>query len=55
MINMVYVLNTTNQIQDLHSDPGKFLKEGRNPEIQKLIYDSQFKTDHFYEILEWIP
>ena len=39
-------------------DPGKFLKEGKtsgNPEIDNLIYDSQLKTKHYFEILEWIP
>ena len=39
-------------------DPGKFLKEGKtsgNPEIDNLIYDSQLKTKHYDENLEWIP
>ena len=39
-------------------DPGKFLKEGKtsgNPEIDKLICDSQLKTKHYYDNLEWIP
>ena len=39
-------------------DPGKFLKEGKatgNPEIDKLIYNSQLKTMHYEENLEWIP
>ena len=39
-------------------DPGKFLKEGKasgNPEIDKLIYDSQLKNINYDENLEWIP
>jgi len=39
-------------------DPGKFLKEGKtsgNPEIDKLIYDSQLKTERYDNNLEWIP
>src|SRR3954452_697537 len=39
-------------------DPGKFLKEGKtsgNPEIDKLIHESQLKTEHYYLNLEWIP
>ena len=39
-------------------DPGKFLKEGKtsgNPEMDNLIYDSQLKTKHYNEYLEWIP
>ena len=39
-------------------DPGKFLKEGKtsgNPEIDKLIYESQLKTVHYVNNLEWIP
>src|ERR1044072_1698475 len=39
-------------------DPGKFLKEGKtsgNPEIDNLIYQSQLRTDHYYNNLEWIP
>ena len=39
-------------------DPGKFLKEGKtsgNPEIDNLIYDSQLKTEHYDDVLEWIP
>ena len=39
-------------------DPGKFLKEGKtsgNPEIDKLIYDSQLKTEDYHNNLEWIP
>src|SRR5581483_414023 len=39
-------------------DPGKFLKEGKtsgNPEIDNLIYDSQLKTEHYFNNLEWIP
>src|SRR5947209_16376480 len=39
-------------------DPGKFLKEGKtsgNPEIDNLIYDTQLKTEHYYNNLEWIP
>ena len=39
-------------------DPGKFLKEGKtsgNPEIDKLIYDSQLKIERYADILEWIP
>src|SRR4051812_37503969 len=39
-------------------DPGKFLKEGKtsgNPEIDKLIHESQLKTEHYYWNLEWIP
>ena len=39
-------------------DPGKFLKEGKtsgNPEIDKLIHESQLKTMHYYNNLEWIP
>src|SRR2546429_2487243 len=39
-------------------DPGKFLKEGKtsgNPEIDKLIYESQLQTKHYYRNLEWIP
>src|SRR5437764_9284163 len=39
-------------------DPGKFLKEGKtsgNSEIDKLIYESQLQTKHYYNNLEWIP
>src|SRR3954452_25544537 len=39
-------------------DPGKFLKRGKtsgNPEIDKLIHESQLKTKHYYRNLEWIP
>ena len=39
-------------------DPGKFLKEGKtsgNPEIDKLICESQLKTRHYYNNLGWIP
>ena len=39
-------------------DPGKFLKEGKtsgNPEIDNLIYESQLKTEDYYDNLEWIP
>ena len=39
-------------------DPGKFLKEGKtsgNPEIDKLIHESQLKTKHYFNNLEWIP
>ena len=39
-------------------DPGKFLKEGKtsgNPKIDNLIYESQLKTIHYDENLEWIP
>ena len=39
-------------------DPGKFLKEGKtsgNPEIDKLIYESQLKTWDYGDNLEWIP
>src|SRR5436305_14690316 len=39
-------------------DPGKFLKEGKtsgNPEIDKLIHESQLKTTDYYTNLEWIP
>ena len=39
-------------------DPGKFLKEGKtsgNPEIDKLIHESQLKTRHYHNNLEWIP
>src|SRR5436305_2563754 len=39
-------------------DPGKFLKEGKtsgNPEIDKLIHESQHETIHYYDNLEWIP
>src|ERR1044072_9848772 len=39
-------------------DPGKFLKEGKtsgNPEIDNLIYESQLKTKHYDNNLEWIP
>src|SRR5436305_14773328 len=39
-------------------DPGKFLKEGKTsgiPEIDNLIYESQLKTEHYDENLEWIP
>ena len=39
-------------------DPGKFLKEGKtsgNPEMDNLIYQSQLRTDHYYNNLEWIP
>jgi len=39
-------------------DPGKFLKEGKtsgNPEIDKLIHESQLKTEHYDDNLEWIP
>ena len=39
-------------------DPGKFLKEGKtsgNPEIDNLIYESQLKTKHYNNNLEWIP
>ena len=38
-------------------DPGKFLKEGKtsgNPEIDKLIHESQLKTKHYDNNLEWI-
>src|SRR4051795_1112359 len=38
-------------------DPGKFLKDGKssgNPEIDKLIHESQLKTKHYYKNLEWI-
>ena len=38
-------------------DPGKFLKEGKTsgiPEIDNLIYESQLKTEHYDENLEWI-
>jgi hypothetical protein len=39
-------------------DPGKFLKEGKtsgNPEIDKLIHESQLKTEDYSDNLEWIP
>ena len=39
-------------------DPGKFLKEGKtsgNPEIDKLIHESQLKTIDYDNNLEWIP
>ena len=39
-------------------DPGKFLKEGKtsgNLKIDKLIYESQLKTNHYSYNLEWIP
>ena len=39
-------------------DPGKFLKEGKTsgiPEIDNLIYESQLKTVHYFDNLEWIP
>src|SRR5436190_24053805 len=39
-------------------DPGRFLREGKtsgNPEIDKLIHESQLKTDNYYHNLEWIP
>ena len=39
-------------------DPGKFLKEGKtsgNPEIDKLIHESQLKTWDYFNNLEWIP
>ena len=39
-------------------DAGKFLKEGKtsgNPEMDNLIYESQLKTTHYYDNLEWIP
>src|SRR3954454_2253247 len=39
-------------------DSGKFLKEGKtsgNPEIDKLIHESQLKTKHYRRNLEWIP
>ena len=39
-------------------DPGKFLKEGLtsgNPEIDKLIHESQLKTEDYNNNLEWIP
>ncbi len=39
-------------------DPGKFLKEGKtsgNPEIDKLIHESQLKTGDYERNLEWIP
>ena len=39
-------------------DPGKFLKEGKtsgNPEIDKLIHESQLKTRSYRNNLEWIP
>ena len=39
-------------------DPGKFLKEGKTsgiPEIDNLIYESQLKTTHYDDNLEWIP
>jgi serine/threonine protein kinase len=39
-------------------DPGKFLKEGKtsgNPEIDKLIHESQLKTTDYENNLEWIP
>src|SRR5215212_8024745 len=39
-------------------DSGKILKEGKtsgNPEIDKLILESQLKTNHYHCILEWIP
>ena len=34
------------------------LKEGKtsgNPEIDNLIYESQLKTIHYFDNLEWIP
>src|SRR5829696_1443828 len=59
---MVYVLIVKHQIRELHGvkkcDPGKFLKEGKtsgNPEIDKLIYESQLKTKRYSNNLEWIP
>src|SRR6266516_82294 len=39
-------------------DPDKFLKEGKTsgiPEIDNLIYESQLKTEDYYNNLEWIP
>src|SRR5688500_13187188 len=39
-------------------DPGKFLKEGKtsgNHEIDNLIHESQLKTRHYHNNLEWIP
>ena len=38
-------------------DPGKFLKEGKtsgNPELDKLIHESQLKTWDYCNNLEWI-
>jgi hypothetical protein len=37
-------------------DPGRFLREGKtsgNPEIDKLIHESQLNTEDYYN-LEWI-
>ncbi|CAB4381977.1 unnamed protein product [Rhizophagus irregularis] len=39
-------------------DPGRFLKEGKSsgdPELDKLIYESQLQTNNYYHNLEWIP
>ncbi|CAG8521869.1 6299_t:CDS:1 [Funneliformis mosseae] len=39
-------------------DPGRFLREGKrtgNAEIDNLIYESQLKTEHYWDNLEWIP
>ncbi|GBC09414.1 hypothetical protein RclHR1_08840003 [Rhizophagus clarus] len=39
-------------------DPGRFLREGKtsgDPELDKLIYESQLQTNNYYHNLEWIP
>ncbi|CAB4474807.1 unnamed protein product [Rhizophagus irregularis] len=39
-------------------DPGRFLREGKSsgdPELDKLIYESQLQTNNYYHNLEWIP
>ncbi|CAB4404547.1 unnamed protein product [Rhizophagus irregularis] len=39
-------------------DPGRFLREGNSsgdPELDKLIYESQLQTNNYYHNLEWIP
>jgi serine/threonine protein kinase len=38
-------------------DPGRFLREGKtsgNSEMDKLIYESQHKAEHYHRNLEWI-
>jgi hypothetical protein len=38
-------------------DPGRFLREGKtsgNSEMDKLIYESQRKAEHYHRNLEWI-
>src|SRR5581483_3512057 len=62
-INKYGVCPDCNELNTGHAwcnrcDPGKFLKEGKtsgNPEVDKLIYESQVKIKDYGHALELIP